>query len=594
MTYPQISALTKLINTGILESYEEPKKRIILTVNTLSLITALVASIGPSMIYLFITPQTRIVLPGLIEAAAFISVVILNKYHLHTTATFLFMIFQNAAIIYFGLALDKSVGVQQMAIFLIGLSFLLFNDLKLRILSVLLSAGTILLLETNYRTGLFQPLQGETPAAVRLVVFPIIIILNTMVVILYNFNKTALYRKLKLSSDALEKRSKELEEVNKQLEKATIAKSLYVRETNHELRSPFNAIYQISQVLLKEVEKNPAYAPLESMVKDLNAGCDNALGVIGNVLELSRIEAGKAHELKAANVQLRPWLNKIIKIQEYNARVKGVQIQKEIDPTLPAFLLMDKVKMSMIVTNLVYNAIKFTHKQSCIYIRAYRDHDHWLLEVQDEGDGISPEKLSTIFDVFVTGGHNNSGTGLGLQICKHLVENVMGGSLSVESTPGAGCTFYVRLPMEVPDSDWNGFSALPEADAADYSGKKVVVVEDDPMSQLLVKNYLLGLGFEVHTADTGLEGLDKVRCLRPDFVILDIQLPDVTGSEVLRMIRRSEPLRNIPVIVASGNASSDDLAMAMHAGANEYVLKPIQYHLLQTALANCLAPVGDY
>lgn len=559
-----LQTIGSLVQTGIEEPYDERKKNIITTVNFISLSNSLLAFVGASVVYFFVTPQKLIIFPAIIETICFLSLVYLNHLKKHNTATHIFFLLQNMAVLYYGLILDRSAGVQQMGIFLVGLSFLLFQPVALRISAILISLFTVVVLEINYNDNIIRllPANPDTITLTKWIVYPIVMILNSMVLILYENNYIKLIKRLRAVSNA---------------------KSIFVREVSHEIRTPLNAVFSISQLLKMDMEQKEELLSIKPVIIHLHAACYNAQGIINNVLEMSKIEAGKQDDLDMRSVHVQSLLTDITDVCQYLAYTRSVKLVSSIAENMPELIITDKVKLTQIVNNLLANAIKFTVPGSTVSLWAGREQDKWILSVQDQGKGIPADKIGAIFDPFVTEKADfTQGTGLGLHITKRLVE-LLQGSITVNSLPGKGTRFTVQLPLLIGEES-NTATPKPAMQLNGHGNKKVLIIEDDRMSQVYLAQFLFRLDLQVLLADNGVEGLEKIGLERPDIIILDMQMPDMDGMEVLTALQRDPALRNIPVIAVSGDVFKEVRDAALQAGVSDYVVKPVDFKLLYFAL----------
>lgn len=309
------------------------------------------------------------------------------------------------------------------------------------------------------------------------------------------------------------------------------------------------------------------------------------LTLLNGVLDFSKIDAGRL-ELVHEPLLLRPVLSSVVDLLSPMAQRKGLALSMEFDPSLPARVKGDAGRIRQVLLNLVGNAIKFTDSGS-VAVRARREpgggdsRPGMLLEVEDTGIGISPAALTGLFTPFFQADQSDrrrfGGSGLGLVISKRLTE-AMGAELSVESTPGRGSTFRMRLPLE-PLGDT--IMAVPaEADAtrapAQLTGK-VLLVEDNPVNRMLAQAMLKQLGLAVTEADNGLAALKHLEGSRFDLVLMDCQMPLMDGFEATRVIRERENGAlgpRIPIIAVTANALTGDSERCLRAGMDAYLAKP--------------------
>jgi signal transduction histidine kinase/CheY-like chemotaxis protein len=444
------------------------------------------------------------------------------------------------------------------------MAMLIFNNLYLRIFCVFITLTGLLLLELNYYYDVVDtlPIPHEQLLIIRWIAYPIVVFLNILVLLNYEQNN----KKLIL-----------------QLEEANQAKTNFVREISHEIRTPLNAIFSISQLLKLDMEHNDALKVFRSEIMHLHAACYNVQGIINDVLELARIESGKQEEPSEDHLYLPGLVSDIVDICQYIASLKAITIKLEVAKDFPPELIADKTRLVQVVNNLLTNAIKFTKHGSTVTLMVIREKDTYVLTVKDEGKGIAPDKIAAIFEPFVTERSDFiKGTGLGLHIVKRLVES-MHGTIAVSSPRGMGASFIVSLPLILDEEDGLQPLLLPLVSEG-YSQKRILVIEDDRMSQMYMAHYLLRLNLEVVVADNGKEGIVKAYEQLPDVILMDMQLPDMSGLDILKQLQTDPLLKDIPVLVVSGDAFKEVRDAAFFSGAKEFIIKPVDFKILHLAL----------
>lgn len=570
----------------------EDTQRTIRLVNTLCLICAVMCfSFGLSCLYLI---GNQIFLwPAIIEAAIFFSIICVNGLGKYSLASMLLIVVNNVTIQYYSAIMGRVTEIHLLFIFLIGLSLLLFQKPSQRRMSIAITIGCFLAGEINMYFGFFPPLVNiadffPTEFVIRWVTIPGILVLDLMVFSFYVRNVDRLrHREMTQVQEMLETvrlHNADLEELTARLARATDAKTVFVRETSHEIRTPLNAIFGISQLLQLKVAQDRNLAPIRLLADHLYAASFNTREIINNVLEFSRIEAGKAATAENSALDIREWLDNVVNIHQYIASIKMVRIRYNVAEEMPEFLMVDKLLLTKMLNNLLSNAIKFTASESNVSIQVFAKGDRWYITVADQGEGISKERQASIFEAFVT--ERNiflEGTGLGLHITRHLAE-AMGGTIDVRSQEGVGTTFTVSLPLE-------GAAFKPGKDGKEWpermlnlNAASILIIEDDKMSQMILTRFLSSLGSRVTVAGDGVEGMLLGRASKPDIIILDAHIPGMSGKDTLTRIREDDVLKNVPVIIASGDAFNGASEEMMNAGANEYLVKPIEFKALHATL----------
>jgi signal transduction histidine kinase/DNA-binding NarL/FixJ family response regulator len=376
----------------------------------------------------------------------------------------------------------------------------------------------------------------------------------------------------------LEERTAELQVAKEKAEAANHAKSAFLAGVSHDLRTPLNGILGYVQILKKTkglTEK------LESGLDVIEQSGDHLLTLINDILELSRIEAGKL-ELNPANVHVPSFLAGIADIIRIKAEQKGLQFVLAAARDLPEGVCADERRLRQVLLNLLDNAVKFTEHGKVVLlvdtISASNSETRLRFEVADTGVGISPEQLGRIFQPFVQVGemhYRAAGMGLGLAISRRLVR-LMGGDIQVQSEPEKGTAFWFELDVPLTEAK----ARLPEVElAVGYSGpsKKVLVVDDVLANRAVLTEFLSTLGFEVAEADNGEEALKRASEFRPDLILMDGMMPVMDGLEATRRIRQTPGFEGLPIIGVSASASGSDAAAHLAAGANAFLTKPVAF-----------------
>jgi signal transduction histidine kinase/CheY-like chemotaxis protein len=378
----------------------------------------------------------------------------------------------------------------------------------------------------------------------------------------------------------------EVEEKSRQLEMASQHKSQFVASMSHELRTPLNAIIGLTEMMVSNAPRFGTEKAAEPLRRVHRAGT-HLLGLINQVLDLSKIEAGKL-ELSPETVNLAPLLEDVIGTARQLAEQNKNRLVLEAQENLGQ-LTVDPMRLRQILLNLLSNACKFT-KQGEVKLRVKKvvDGRNWIeIAVADTGIGMTPEQRAKLFEEFTQADSSTArqygGTGLGLAITRKLAR-MMGGDVTVTSEPGKGSVFTVRLPGSADATRSSTGSDGPHSPAAGC----VLVIDDDATARELIADHLKAEGFSVVTAAGGVEGLKLAKELRPTAITLDVMMPDLDGWSVLAALRRDPELADIPVIMIT---IVDEHRRGIALGAAGYLTKPIDRERLHRLVSRFRAPV---
>ncbi len=414
----------------------------------------------------------------------------------------------------------------------------------------------------------------------------------------YTIERKKITKELSEAKSRAEKLQEETERVNKQLRsaaeganlmareaiKAEHSKSQFLANMSHEIRTPMNAIVGFSQVLADEkltLQQN-------EFVEIIKDSAENLLQLIDDILDLSKIEAGKTY-IDIADCPLGKLLNRVESVVRLEAEDKGLEFRVARSASLPRIIRTDSVRLRQCLANLTNNAVKFTEKGHVyVNVSLERDNDSSFVrfDIEDTGVGIPADRQQAIFESFVQGDGSTTrrfgGTGLGLAITKRLTE-LLGGSLSLTSEEGKGSVFTLIIPAGVDASSYSDV-LCPTPDAREdqeprienrevqFSGR-ILIAEDIMTNRKLLAMLLQNMGFETLIAEDGQQAIDIALEGPVDLILMDMQMPNLNGYEATRMLRKKG--FKAPIVAVTAHAMSGDDKKCIEAGCDDYLSKPI-------------------
>jgi signal transduction histidine kinase/ActR/RegA family two-component response regulator len=393
-------------------------------------------------------------------------------------------------------------------------------------------------------------------------------------------------------ADLLREKERAAAEANK-------AKSGFLAMMSHEIRTPMNAVLGLAGSLL-DGDLPPAQREVVEAIRDSG---DDLLRILNDILDFSKLDASKM-TFEAAAFAPAALTNSVVSILSSRATAKRLRIVAETDPALPNGVLGDAGRIRQVLVNLVSNAIKFTPSGQvtvatrCLASDASSATIEWV--VSDSGIGIAADRIASLFSEFTQADNSITrrfgGTGLGLAISKRLVTQ-MDGTIDVESTPGHGTTFRVRLilpialaPTEQPRQRTSVVTVFQDAVKRFGRTPRVLFAEDNPTNQFVARQLLKDLDIQIDMVGDGLEAVDQASRFAYDVICMDVQMPEMDGLEATRLIRAlCQPFASVPIIALTANAFPEDVRACLAAGMNQFVAKPVSRETLLNALMQALS-----
>lgn len=400
---------------------------------------------------------------------------------------------------------------------------------------------------------------------------------------------------LDVTADVALRRAKEV------AEESARAKGIFLATMSHELRTPMNGVLGCTQ-LLQDTSLTDAQRQL---LQTMHRSAEALLVLVNDILDFSKIEAGKM-SLETADVHLRSLIDDVIILVSGLAKKKALALTVDIAPDVPESLLGDPVRLRQILFNLVGNAIKFTEKgRVAVSVTLQQSPSHlpdsillgW--RIADTGIGMTDEQQTRLFQAYsqaeTSTARKFGGTGLGLMICRQLVE-LMGGEIAVESRAGSGTTFSyttLLLPTIQREHVDPAVADVSKPESQSASPKRILVVDDNEINQVVACKFLQKLGFEVEIARNGREAVEAASRTPYDAILMDCEMPEMDGYDATRAIRQRETgqERRMPVIALTGHASADDERLCLDAGMDAVLIKPVTLPALRGSLDRILRGV---
>jgi signal transduction histidine kinase/CheY-like chemotaxis protein len=380
----------------------------------------------------------------------------------------------------------------------------------------------------------------------------------------------------------------DLNESERKIKEASSLKEQFLANMSHEIRTPMNAIIGFTNIL-KRTNLEPDQ---RRYVQNIHSAGDNLLSLINDILDLSKIEAGMI-QLEETNFSLRSLVTSIAAMFDEKIKEKNLYLTTEVKEQVPDILTGDAVRLTQILVNLLNNGIKFTEEGGVKLIADVVELEKEKVKLKiciiDSGIGIAKEKQKAIFERFQQAEAETTrrfgGTGLGLSIVKQLVE-LQGGTLTMKSEPGRGSEFIVVIGYKLPDEEKMLSDALAAAEinTASLNEVKVLIAEDNPMNQQLIKHLMKNWAINHTVVSNGVEAIEALKKEPFTVVLMDIQMPEMDGYTATSVIRNELQLQ-IPIIAMTAHAMMGEKEKCLQLGMNDYISKPLKETILYNIIA---------
>ena len=465
-------------------------------------------------------------------------------------------------------------------------------------------------ISNRYENITLEEMVTSRPWLITLIIFSVLFVIlligYTFLQVRYAHSQEAYTHQLQENLETIKEQSERLKSQQVELiaekeraEEANKAKSTFLSNMSHDIRTPMNAIVGYTNLARQE---NVSKEQMRNFLKKIDASSQHLLALINDVLEMSRIESGKM-ELELEGMNIVTALEEVHDMFATQMAGKNISFSVDTSNVTEKFVVCDKNRLNRVLLNLLSNAYKFTPADGNISVTLIQLETHnssvdFELRVKDSGIGMTPEFAAKVFEAFERERTSTvskiQGTGLGMAITKSIVD-LMGGNIRVITAPGKGTEFVINLTFRIAEEMRDELAAENQKDAQviDFTGKKLLLVDDIEVNREIAKMMLECEGFIVDTATDGKNAVEKIAASKAgdyDCVLMDIQMPIMNGHDATRAIRALDhPVaKTIPIIAMTANAFSEDVKAALDAGMNAHIAKPIDVPNMLATLAKIL------
>ncbi|MCL8537631.1 hybrid sensor histidine kinase/response regulator [Chryseobacterium gallinarum] len=557
----------KIADLGVEGQEISYRKVIIRTINLMVIINIAICLVANLMIYL-LTDIRTVLIPSLSETFLFAFVLLLNRRHLYDQAAFIMYLTHCLSAVYFGSKFGKNADAGILILYLLVAAYLVFKTNTFRIVGMAISIVSFAMLELNYRFH-YIPEWGLTTANISFIRWMIYGAVATL-------SGSLMYLFIQRSIQEARLTQMEIASKTEKYQMAERAKSTLLNEVTHEVSTPAHIIMQIVQKYISRVDKAEGIDRINISLDDLWV-LETASNTIGDqcatVLAWAQSERIRERQISQDTFDLYTWASNLIRMYQGKARQRKLGLILNISEHTPRYIVTDRVRFNHIITNLIVNAIKFSHESTDIYVHVHHSDPNLVISVTDRGPGIPEERQAKIFEPYYTSGETVAqleSTGVGLALVKKLTE-LLKGTINLHSVEGEGSKFTVCIPLILPsDKELNSFIHFTDYK---FDGQKVLLVDDDNFVRNASARWLSKNGCYSIEAKNAKEAIALAIQELPEVIVLDVRLPDANGAEIIRRLKANKLTEEIPIIVVSGECD-ENVQKCFDAGAEAYLAKP--------------------